>query len=263
MSATEQAVISQQLATPSTAEGVFTLPCGYLDPGTNELWTEVLVHEITGREEDMLASDQMPADAKLEALIAACTRRIGPVSDKGRISAMMKDMLVGDRIFLLFAIRRVTLGNELPIREQCPDKACRTKTMFSIDLSQLEIRTMPEPMKRVYDVTTPSGRAVRFRVSTGNDEARVNKMAKKEREDAISLMMMMRIELLDGKAPELSQLKELGMRDRQWLRGQFESVEGGVDTSLELECPKCGTEWRKEFNAQAQSFFSLSVRSKR
>jgi hypothetical protein len=262
MGAAEQAILAQQLATPHSSRGVFELPCGYL-ADNGEVWTEVEVSEITGAEEDMLASDEMGGDAKLEALLAGCTRRVGPIVDRGRIAAIIPELTSGDRIFLLFAIRRVTLGHELAVREQCPNKQCNTKTLFTIDLRDLDIKKMPEPTKRIYDVTTPSGKAVRFRVSTGQDEKRMARVMKKERADAISLMMMMRIELIDGKAPDLKTLKTLGMGERQWLRSQFQEVEGGVDTALELECPKCGTEWNSELKATAQSFFSLSGASKR
>ena len=40
-------------------------------------------------------------------------------------------------------------------------------------------------------------------------------------------------------------------------------VLGIIENMSGFECPKCGTEWTKEFNATAQSFFSPSATSKR
>ena len=60
----------QQMETPKGTLGVFDLPCGYLDPQTQELFTEVQVREITGNEEDMLASQQIPSAQKISQLLA-------------------------------------------------------------------------------------------------------------------------------------------------------------------------------------------------
>lgn len=245
-----------QMETPKGTNGVFELPCGYLDPRTQELMTEVQVREITGNEEDMLASQQIPSPVKITQLLAGCVSRIGPVTDKGLIAGMVQGLTVGDRVFLIFAIRRVTLGDELPVREKCPE--CGTTTLFMVDLAdELQPRPMKDPMKRVYDVELPSGTTARFRVSTGQDEANLSKLTKRQKHkaDALSQALLMRLELLGGEKPTLKMVKSLGMRDRHYLREQFQEVEGGVDTSLELECPSCGHEWEKDLDLSAANFF--------
>ena len=257
----EQMMTVQAMETPSSSVGACELPCGYID-SQGKLYTDAQVREITGYEEDMLASDAVPAPQKLDMLLAGCTVRIGPVADPGMIAAIIPTLTVGDRVALLFAIRRATLGDSLPIRHECPNKACRVKSLFVLDLKDLKVQKMADPMKRVYDVALPSGRTVRFRVSTGEDETRTAKLVKKDKVDAISLMMLMRIELVDGQPPTLEVLKKMGMRDRSYLRRQFNQVEGGIDTSIDLECPKCGTEWSTELNVSANSFFSLQEQSK-
>jgi len=246
----------RQMETPKGANGVFELPCGYLDPRTRELWTEVQVKEITGNEEDMLASQQVPSAQKISQLLAGCVTRIGNVTDKGLIAGMVQDLTVGDRVFLIFAIRRVTLGDELPVREKCPE--CKVTTLFMVDLDKdLEPKPMPDPTKRVFDVTLPSGLSARFRVSTGQDEANMAKLVRrqKHKSDALSQAILMRLEMLGDEKPTLKMVKSLGMRDRNFLRDQFQAVEGGVDTALELECPACGHEWEKDLDLSAANFF--------
>lgn len=250
---TEQVMTVHQMETPSSTQGAFDLPCGWVNPETKELYTEAEVREITGNEEDMLASDKVPGDSKMDLLLANCVTRIGPVTDKGQISQIVQDMMVGDRVFLIFAIRRVTLGNEMPMREACP--SCKKKNLFIIDLSELDTQEMPSPLKRVYDFTLPSGKKVRYRASTGRDEKKLSKINRKNRGDALSQMILMRLELVDGEQPTLEIVKSMGMKDRHALRHAFNNTEGGVDTSLEMECPACSHEWQLELSLAARDFF--------
>lgn len=255
----EQTHTVNQMETPHASVGVFELPCGYLDPDSKELYRDVKVREISGHEEDMLASNKVPGPLKLNNLLMACVERVGPY-EGASLSKVIKKLPVGDRVFLLFAIRRVTLGDELPVREVCP--SCSTKSLFMVDLGEeLTIKEMPSPMKRVYDDVLPrSGKEVRFRVSTGEDEAAMAKASK--RTDTLSQSILMRLELLNGEPPTLKGVKELSMADRNFLRKRFAEVEGGVETSIEFECTSCGHEWSKDLNVGAQGFFFPSETSK-
>jgi hypothetical protein len=260
--AAEQIHTLNQMETAKGSQGVFQLPCGYFDPETQELITEVQVREITGVEEDMLASNQVPGEQKMSQLLSSCVVRVGNVLDRSRVHQMVSDLVIGDRVFLLFAIRRVTLGDELPIREECPH--CKVKSLFVINIGEeLKIKPMRDPKVRIHDVQLPSGKSARFRVATGSDEARVAKIIRRQREDALSQSLLMRLELLEGVKPDLASVRALGMRDRSFLRDQFEEVEGGVDTTLEFVCPSCGREWERDLDLKGASFFSLGGRRRR
>ena len=253
-----------QMETPKSATGVFELPCGYLNPETQELITEVEVREITGYEEDMLASEHVPSEQKVSNLLSGCVIRLGEETHPGRIAGMLQNFMMGDRVFLVFAIRRVTLGNELPVRERCPE--CKTTTLFMVDLEEeLRPKPMPDPKKRVFDVQLPSsGLSVRFRVSTAADEMHVSKLRKRQKHktDLLSQSILMRLELLGDEKPTLKMVKSLGMKDRHFLRDKFREVEGGIDTTLELSCPSCGNEWQKDLDLSSSSFFSLGAPQK-
>lgn len=260
--AIEEVHTVNQMETAKGSMGVFELPCGHLNED-GELKTEVEVREITGHEEDMLASEQVPNAQKITALLRGCVKRIGDVTEPGPLSRMVRELTMGDRVFLVFAIRRVTLGDELPVRERCPE--CKVNTLFMVDLKEeLQPKAMPDPYKRIYDVELPSGKSARFRVSMGDDEVKMMKIRqRKQAADAVSHAIMMRLELLDGEKPTLQMVKSLGMRDRIFIREQYQEVEGGVDTTLELECPSCGNDWEKELDLSAASFFFPGGQQKR
>ena len=127
--------------------------------------------------------------------------------------------------------------------------------MSTVDLSELTDKPMADPKKRVYDITLPSGKTARYRVSTGHDERRVHETLKKGKADALSLMILMRMELINEEPPSVALLKGLSMRDRNALREAFVATEGGVDTAVELACPSCNHEWVTDLNTATSGFF--------
>lgn len=258
--AIENAVILNNVLTPKSSQGVFELPCGYLDP-SGALFTDVELSEMTGSEEDMLGSKTVPDFKKMSTLIGRCLRRLGSISDRGRLAALVSDLLVGDRVYLLFALRRVTLGDEYPFSAKCKNLTCAKEGIYTIDLSELTVKKMPEPLKRIYDVTLPSGKAARFHPLDGHGEERLAKLD--NHADRLSLSILGRLELLDAKPPTLEDVKALGIRDRNELRDMFEQNEGGVDTETEMTCSFCGEEWKEEVNPFQLGFFSpVSVKRK-
>jgi len=235
--------------------GVFELPCGYVDPDGN-LHREVQVREMTGNEEDMLSSKTVPNNKKIGMLVQACLVRIGEITDRGRLNAVVNKLTVGDRVFLMFAVRRTTLGDEYPYRETCPE--CKFKGIFHLDLSQLEIKRMDDTAQRKYTRKLPSGRTVVFHPLLGEHEDEISKATNST--SALSLAMLLRIESIDDQPPTLQLVKNLSHRDREFLRTQFDEVEGGVETNLEMTCPQCGFEFERDLEVgQAGFFFPSSV----
>jgi hypothetical protein len=246
-----------QLENPKGTHGVFELPCGYLDD-KGELHTEVQVREITGHEEDMLGSKSVPNHKKVGNLISACVERLGDITDRKTLSTIGGELTLGDRVFLMFAIRRTTLGDEYPFRGACPNESCNYRGLFTLDLSDLEVRKMPNPKQRIYEIELPSGKTARYRPLLGRDEEELAKATNSN--EALSLSILMHLEMLDDKPPTLAMVKNLGMRDRNALRDAFEEIEGGVDTTLEMTCPMCGAEFEEELNVgQAGFFFPSSI----
>jgi hypothetical protein len=274
-----------QVDQPKSTQGLYELPCGYLD-AQNELHTEVEVREIDGDVEDMMGSTQIPPFLKLGQLIARCTTRVGTVVDKGELLGnIVPSLPIGDRVYLLIAVRRVTLGDSYPFYQECQNPNCidpatvddaeprRSKTLYDLNLCDLEVKKMPDPMKRAYaiEVKDIKGRVipVKFHVMTGRDE---NKIAR-FKGDAASLQLLARLDVIDGRKltitddgkniqDGLTYLKGLSMFVREQLRDAFEAVEGGVDTTLDLKCPLCQHEFRTELRMD-DGFFRPSAARRR
>lgn len=188
---------------------------------------------------------------KMNELLGRCTTRIGTITDKAAIMSAVPQMVVGDRVFLMFAIRRVTLGDKFPFKEKCED--CGAASTYTVDLSTLTTKKTPEPLKRLFDATLPSGKTARFRPMTGKDEARITDQ--RSNLDSVSLAILARLEMLDGKPASLADVKALGMGDRNSLRTAFEEVEGGVDTTVDMDCDKCGAAFSRDLDIGEKGFF--------
>jgi hypothetical protein len=249
-------IVENQISEPKSSIGLFDLPCGYVD-GDGTLHTEIKVREITGHEEDMLANRKLKSNKKLNELITRCVERIGTITDKGQLSKVVLDMTVGDRLFAIFAIRRVTVGDLYTYQVKCSQ--CQAIDTVTMDLSVLEVKHMPDPLKREFEVTLPkSGVHITFSPMTGRGEEKLSTLAKRT-EDALSLALLMRLTEIDGSRPSLKAVKDMSSVDRIFLRDAFTKVEGGVETTIDHECPECYAEFKEELDVSQAGFFFPTV----
>jgi hypothetical protein len=173
------------------------------------------------------------------------------------IDRVIPEMTQGDRIFLLLAIRRATLGDEMPFITKCP--ACEHESQLTVDLSELDVVPMKDSRVRAYDVTLPkSGQVVRMKVLTGKGEDAISKASNRGK-DIITTAIFCRVESIDEKPVTMADLKKLSLSDRNFLREQWEEAEGGVDTEIEVECPSCDHEYVTELDIAQQGFFNPSA----
>lgn len=247
-------VILSKLEEAKPSTGQFDLPCGYLTP-EGVLHTEVVVREITGAEEDLIANQQVPMPKRLSELFARCIQRIGTITEYGQLAKISKELLIGDRVFLTFAIRQMTFGKVMPYVQKCPNPECGKESLYELDLTTLDVKRMVDPKQRVFDRKLSSGKSFRFRLLTGVDEEILTKDQQAHPEDGPSLMLLRRLELFDGKPALMSDLKSLGMRFRQEMRDLMEEVDGGVDTAMEMTCPKCQLEFESNLVTGDEGFF--------
>jgi hypothetical protein len=54
-------------------------------------------------------------------------------------------------------------------------------------------------------------------------------------------------------------IKALSSRERNDMRTTFDDVDGGVDTEVTMECPKCGDTFQRDIDAGQPSFFFPSA----
>lgn len=241
-----------QLTTDRMGVDGFELPCGYID-ANGVLHTYVEVTEITGTEEEILGAKNMPVIKKMNKVLANCTKVIGDITDPSKIEKIIPELTQGDRVFILFAIRRVSLGDDFPFTTECPN--CKKETDLVVDLSELTTQKMLDPKLRVYDLVLPkSKKTVSMKVMTGHGEEAISK-ATTVGKDIISTAMLARIDAINGRPASIADLKALSLADRNFIRNEWQDHEGGVDTNVDITCPACDHEYATDVDMGAPGFF--------
>lgn len=255
--ATDVAIFQNDMAEPKSGIAVFDLPCGYIDP-KGELHTEIVVREMTGEEEDLLANPKIKISKKLNNVMGACVERIGTITDKGKIARIIPDLLQGDRSFLLFAIRRVSFGDIYRVNEPCPN--CTKVGAYPIDLSTLNLVKMQDPMKRSFEKKLEDGTVIHYHLPTGADEQVISEMSTGN--DEMTLFLLMRLDKINGKRVSFEMLKKLSSNKRGLIRLALIEQEVGVETTMNYDCSDCGHSFKRELNMDGSFFFPSLVPKK-
>ncbi len=202
------------------------------------------------REERILADRKLAkTGGQVEQILRACweqTADPGPYDfgehvDWGKV-------LQGDRFFALIQIRILSYGPEYAFAVGCENRNCRARIEWELNLDELPVRPLSDESRAAFlagnrfDTVLPdAGRKVAFKLLTGADERRMAAARKGALEQPLTSMLNLRlesIERVDAK-DKRSFLEELAMSDVSFLLGEFDRVDCGVETSIDVECPEC------------------------
>lgn len=244
----------------------FVLPVGYVD-GAGKLHDTIVLREMTGAEDDMMGNEELPIGDRATEVLAACTVKLGDVTDKNIIRKAIADELdLGlplteqDRLAALVFLRRTSLGDLYKFERRCP--RCGTNASNrTTDLRSLRIDKCKNPDRRRVALKLPnSGKEVVIRVLTAKSATAIGRLRPSQK-DLKSLAIAARIESLDGVKfndpnAALSQMKSLPVADRNRIRQTYMAMEAFVETDIEVECrnPVCLTTWSFSLDV-GQSFF--------
>ena len=237
------------------------LTCGWLDE-RNQLHQSFVVCEMTGVEEDLLAGKGAVLP-RLNRVIVNCLESLGGVTEKAVLSRAVDGLTATDRMLLLVAIRRASLGDAYSTKIKCP--SCAKESNISVNLATLETRKMAEPTKRRITTTLSTGLVVQWHIMTGQDEDWLQSLRKRPQteNDLLTLALLSRVDAIGdtvvnrvtnlNAATDL--LKGLRSRERNELRNLFTETEGFIDTNVEYECPACNAEFRGDLDVAQTGFF--------
>lgn len=246
--------------TPKTAVDGFELPSGYLDEQGN-VHKSVHLREITGEEEDILASKKLAVHKRLQRVLERCITQIDGVEDAKKNDAI-KNLPLMDRYALLIRLRTISLGNDYTFETECTNESCQKVLRQFVELDSIVVHGMREPKTRVFSETLPkTGQAARWSVMTGTGEDKLSGL--EQHKDSLSLMILARLQELGGEIPNLGMIKALPMADRDYLRGRFMEEEGSMDDEVDVECSHCGNEFKTEIEIGQAGFFFPAGTSKR
>lgn len=244
----------------------FPLPVGYVDP-TGKVHRHIILREMLGTEDDMMGNADLPIGERCSAVLAACTLKLGDITDKEIIRKAICDELEAglplteqDRIAAMVYLRRTSVGDIYKFERDCPRCGKKAENR-ALDLRTLKIDTAPHPEKRRVKITLPrSGKVAVVKVLTAKGALEVGRL-RPDQKDLKSLAIAVRVESLDDRPlgdpyMALAQIKELPLEDRNLLRKVYNAMETFVETDVDVECrnPICRYKWQFPLDV-GQGFF--------
>ena len=203
------------------------------------------------REERFLADRKLAKSGSVvDELLRACweeTHDAGPYDFGGKTIDWDK-VLQGDRFFALLEIRALTYGSEYAFSVTCSEPGCRARIDWELDLRQLPVRAFSEASRAAFldgnrfETKLPdAGRRAWFRLLTGADERKLPAIKRNAGERMLSAMLAFRCIEVEGVEDKDKRrfLEDISMRDADFLLDEFDRVDCGVETTLEVECPEC------------------------
>jgi len=214
-----------------------------------------LAGEIRGLKgkEGKLLSDRTAAraGATFEKILAGCwlsTTDPGIYDPPDGGAVDWSKILVADRFYTLLQIRAQTFGDEYAFSVQCQSAVCRERFEWTLNLQELPVVPLSETAKATFkagnrfETTLPhDGRKVWFRLMTGADEVRAASVFKAGRDSTLLTALALRIVEIENVPDQEKRkfLDDMEMADATALLDQFDQADGGVETSIEVECPAC------------------------
>ncbi|RJS14212.1 hypothetical protein DRW03_35145 [Corallococcus sp. H22C18031201] len=203
------------------------------------------------REERVLADRALAkSGGQVDELLSACWEELveaGPYAfADGKVN--WGQVLQGDRFFALLQVRILTYGPEYAFAVPCQSASCRARINWELDLTQLPVRSLSDVSRASFvagnrfETTLPNaGKRVRFRLMTGEDERRLPQLQRAAPEKMLSSVLAYRVLDIDGvdSRDKRRFVEDLSLRDADFLVDEFDRVDCGVDTTLEVECPEC------------------------
>lgn len=226
----------------------FTLPGGFLDDD-GRVHHDVVVRELTGADEEALeaplkSSKKTNPYEMIEQTIMRATERVGNITDI--TEEVARRLLIGDRDYLVLAIRRATYGDYLEGIVRCP--VCGNDSDAVVDLrddKDIAIKRLPEGNKRTFTVPLRNGSA-EVRLATGDDQWALGEDLTRTLAEMNSIMLsrcvisINGVSLYDHVDPPLDQVRQLGAADRKTLLTFLADNQPGPNLrGVKVPCATC------------------------
>lgn len=235
------------------------LPGGVLD-AAGRCHKAVRLRELDGSDEELLCADYSSGARQVTVFLARAIAAIegfdGPVDE-----ALVADMLVGDRDYLLLRLRQIEVGDAVHQVLRCPAPACAKKVDVDFSISELPVRRL-ERVEEGYElrllVADGPPLAARSRLPSGADLEAVWPLLAVNAAEANTRLYSRILQRVEGM-PRLDEaaLRAMPLRLRNQLAQFIASQAPGPDLGIEIICPHCGADMSYRFDLTG--FFLPSV----
>ncbi|GAA2623965.1 T4 family baseplate hub assembly chaperone [Paractinoplanes durhamensis] len=232
-----------------------TLPGGWWDDG-GRLHRAAELGVLTGRDEEALTGVAAAATPRaVTEVLARCLHRLGDLQPVP--PAVVRELLVGDREWLLLQLRRATFGDLVRGDLMCPWPSCGKRVTLEFSAGDVPVRTAPDP-RPWYELPLPGSSVVRFRLPTGGDAEELGPLAVRDPGSAATLLLARcigRIGEVADPGPEV--VADLPADDRWRIESEMERLAPAVDREVDTPCPECGRTFTVTFDIHQYVFGEL------
>ena len=242
------------------------LPGGYLDEqGTRHQYVELT--PLNGRVEALVASSPR-GPALVTQLLSHCIQCIGAVAPS---TAIIGQLLVADRQYLLLKLRQATLGSQTFMTLSCPQPSCGHKMDVDFMIDDVPV-AIPAAIKPCYsmelslaaafvDANSETQRTIVFRLPNGTDqEVLAPLLAESRDEEAATLLLQRCIQRLGPQQePDQEQISRLSALARWEIEQAIEATAPRVELMMEGECPECAYPFAAPFDLETFFFGELGA----
>jgi hypothetical protein len=230
----------------------FLLPGGYVDQ-SGTLHREVQLAPLTGHEEYFLADlDARTCSATaITELLTRCVRRIGSLTEIN--VQLIRDLLVGDRDYLMIRQRQLTFGQKVDCVLRCPDTSCGKLMDLTFDLNDIEFED--KAIRQRYFTTQLSSevegaveenaaRTIEFRLPNGTDQETCAALFAVNQEMAVKELLSRCVRWSgDRTAIDKSVIESLDRATRLEIERQMHQLAPHCEIELDALCPECGRDF--------------------
>lgn len=222
---------------------IVELQRGILDRATGAWQTTAEVRELTGDDEEFLASlesDKAMTYARyMNTLVARATSRIGNVSVNNS-QEVIQELIASDRDLLFLGILKATYGPERTFNRIC--FACDKQNDITINLvDDFPVPTPTIDLHKPIEVALKKG-TIKVRIPTGTDNLFIGKQGSNTASQSTILIARCAV-WEDGNAPSdpMAWAKSLSMGDRNKIVKALLGLELGPKMKeVNTQCAHCG-----------------------
>lgn len=227
---------------------------------SGEVHDEVQLGPMTGRDEHLLAESgaETCAATFVTELLVRCVKRIGSLS---RIDAsVIRDLLVGDRDYLVIKLRQMILGSKVICVLRCPNSDCGKLMDLTFNLDELEFEHKPVS-QRYFIMNLSLGAeefateglesSLEFRLPNGADQEACAALSRVDGEAAVEELLARCIKRIgDCTVIDRSTIEELGHTGQlDEIEERMAQLSSRAEIELEARCPECGQHFNPYLDA--------------
>lgn len=234
-----------ELHSPESVSAV--LQRGLIDPATGLWQTDAEIREMTGSDEEYMASleakDSLTYAEYMSTLLKRAVLRVGTI-DIANIPSALDNLTIGDRDILFLAVIKATYGKTKDFKAECVSCGELNDIVVNLD-EDFPIQKPNVDLRSTRSFTLRNGKVIKIRVPTSADNTQVAKSAKNASSQN-TLMIAKCVVWEDGETAPVDMeewSKSLNVSDRNKLVRSLLDVQAGPKLeAVNVHCAHCNEE---------------------